>query len=275
MKKFILSTILTVGLTGSASASVLTGDLTNGLVAYYKFNGSFNDVTANLSAAVNSGAFFTSDRFGNTNGAIGFNGSQYATIQGLGSVLSGSTGITISGWYFANTPFTSGFIENAYNSSSTSIRFTAYQSILFSNLGVWGNTATINPGWGALVTTDTFQYSKWHQMVGVISLGDKPKLYLDGIECSFQMEPLIQFSPVVFDAPYCIGTSWEYPWGPRTGTGYMMDGAISDLLFYDRAFSSTQVSQLYALQSVPEPSTYALFGIGALALVVAYRRKFA
>ena len=28
-------------------------------------------------------------------------------------------------------------------------------------------------------------------------------------------------------------------------------------------------------QSVPEPSTYALFGLGALALVVAYRRKVA
>ena len=27
--------------------------------------------------------------------------------------------------------------------------------------------------------------------------------------------------------------------------------------------------------SVPEPSTYALFGLGALALVVAYRRKVA
>ena len=27
--------------------------------------------------------------------------------------------------------------------------------------------------------------------------------------------------------------------------------------------------------SIPEPSTYALFGIGALALVVAYRRKVA
>ena len=28
-------------------------------------------------------------------------------------------------------------------------------------------------------------------------------------------------------------------------------------------------------QVVPEPSTYALFGLGALALVIAYRRKVA
>jgi hypothetical protein len=30
-----------------------------------------------------------------------------------------------------------------------------------------------------------------------------------------------------------------------------------------------------AADAVPEPSTYALFGLGALALVVAYRRKVA
>ena len=51
--------------------------------------------------------------------------------------------------------------------------------------------------------------------------------------------------------------------------------------------SSTRLSNLFpndernvlgfrvASQAIPEPSTYALFGIGALALIVAYRRKVA
>ena len=30
---------------------------------------------------------------------------------------------------------------------------------------------------------------------------------------------------------------------------------------------------LFSVTSVPEPSTYALFGLGAMALVIAYRRK--
>jgi hypothetical protein len=44
---------------------------------------------------------------------------------------------------------------------------------------------------------------------------------------------------------------------------------------YSQMFASGSVSLDYTYDAVPEPSTYALFGIGALALVVAYRRKVA
>ena len=64
------------------------------------------------------------------------------------------------------------------------------------------------------------------------------------------------------------------------GNGYIdatqtLNGDISDYMYYNTALSSSQVSHLYTIQSVPEPSTYALFGLGALALIVAYRRKVA
>jgi hypothetical protein len=42
---------------------------------------------------------------------------------------------------------------------------------------------------------------------------------------------------------------------------------------YDTTGASVTVGQTTA--AVPEPSTYALFGLGALALIVAYRRKAA
>jgi len=45
------------------------------------------------------------------------------------------------------------------------------------------------------------------------------------------------------------------------------------LSFYNTALSSSQVSQLYTLQSAPEPSTYALFGIGAIGMLMVIRRK--
>jgi hypothetical protein len=104
-----------------------TDPLSQGLVAYYPFNGTFNDLTGNLGPAANSGAFFAADRFGNTNGAIGFSGSQYAIISGLGSVMSGSpSGVTVSGWYYCNpgsTNFASGFIQNPSGQPGPSIRF--------------------------------------------------------------------------------------------------------------------------------------------------------
>ena len=47
MKKLILPLLVAVGLIGSASAAVFTGDLNNGLVAYYSFNGNANDSSGN------------------------------------------------------------------------------------------------------------------------------------------------------------------------------------------------------------------------------------
>jgi hypothetical protein len=48
--------------------------------------------------------------------------------------------------------------------------------------------------------------------------------------------------------------------------------------FDDRNWSNTTTLNLtynYTTSPVPEPSTYALFGLGALAMIVAYRRKVA
>jgi hypothetical protein len=50
-------------------------------------------------------------------------------------------------------------------------------------------------------------------------------------------------------------------------------GSIDDLQFYNTALTSQQVSQLYGMQSVPEPSTYALFGLGAIGMLMMMRRK--
>jgi hypothetical protein len=57
------------------------------------------------------------------------------------------------------------------------------------------------------------------------------------------------------------------------GAGQFYQGLISDVGIWNTALSSSQVSSLYTLQSAPEPSTYALFGIGAIALLMVLRRK--
>ena len=47
--------------------------LTNGLMAYYPFNGNVDDASGNGNNGTNYGATFTQDRFGFANGAIYFN----------------------------------------------------------------------------------------------------------------------------------------------------------------------------------------------------------
>jgi hypothetical protein len=56
-------------------------------------------------------------------------------------------------------------------------------------------------------------------------------------------------------------------------------GVATDLEFYSTSASAAtrltqfDISSSGVISVVPEPSTYALFGFGALLLIVAYRRK--
>ena len=62
------------------------------------------------------------------------------------------------------------------------------------------------------------------------------------------------------------------------GNGYSeteqtFNGAISDYMYYERALSPVEMSQIYSLQSVPEPSTYALLLLSGAASLWAFKRR--
>jgi len=119
MKKTILSTLIAVGLIASASAAVFTGDLNNGLTAFYSFNGNANDSSSNgLNGVIASdpgGATnlvsLTSNQFGDPNSAYNFTGlihqggwdynyshyaSSWISVPNSGQAFSQLTNWTIS-----------------------------------------------------------------------------------------------------------------------------------------------------------------------------------
>jgi hypothetical protein len=244
----------TIASTSTYSWECKYSTLSNGLVAYYPFNGDFNDSVGYLAPASNYGAFFTYDRFGNSNGAIGFSGSQYAIISGLGSILSGSqTGVTVTAWYYINKShlgFNSGFIQNPQNQAAPAIRISVGgppDYVISGDLGGWGGYQ------GAYdVTTSTpFPVGSWHQITAVIPVGSLPLYFLDGVACTWG-NPLPQNPtvPLNFNCNYCVGTSWEVNKAMLL-PGYLMNGAISNLRFYNRALSSNEISALYTLEATP------------------------
>jgi uncharacterized protein (TIGR02145 family) len=72
-------------------------DLSQGLVAYYPFNGNANDESGNEHHGTANGAVFVSDRFGNPNNACEMNGESNTLL--FSCVELASPNLTISAWF--------------------------------------------------------------------------------------------------------------------------------------------------------------------------------
>ncbi|MET0946616.1 MAG: leucine-rich repeat domain-containing protein, partial [Flavobacterium sp.] len=78
---------------------------TNGLVAYYPFNGSANDTSGNGSNGTVTAATLTSDRFGNSNTAYSFDGVNSYIDAVIPNIPQNNAPRTISGWFKTNDAF--------------------------------------------------------------------------------------------------------------------------------------------------------------------------
>src|ERR1035438_3479469 len=94
LRSLTLSTaLLAIFLTSATAQSFLT----NGLVAYYPFNGNANDASGNGDNGTVNGATLTQDRFGITNAAYSFNGiNNYIGFAGVPT--SQVDNWTVSAW---------------------------------------------------------------------------------------------------------------------------------------------------------------------------------
>jgi len=87
---------------------------TNGLVAYYPFNGNANDTSGNGSNGTVTAATLTSDRFGNTNTAYSFDGVNSYIDASTANIPKNNAARTISGWFKTNDAFSD---PNKYDAS--------------------------------------------------------------------------------------------------------------------------------------------------------------
>lgn len=78
---------------------------TNGLVAYYPFNGNANDTSGNGVNGTVTAATLTSDRFGNSNTAYSFDGVSSYIDAVIPNIPKNNAARTISGWFKSNDAF--------------------------------------------------------------------------------------------------------------------------------------------------------------------------
>lgn len=255
LKKIILALALVagfIGFTARTNAQYLASDLTNGLLNYYTFQGNANDSVGgnNISltgdVSLNDGSLYINSNiqeFPPNHSTQPFSASNLNITGNISQSLSfwvksSDVSTLYAGVGFGYQPPTGGITElNVYNNSVFFHGYNAdspYVTISQPNANTWHMVS---------FTYNTFQ-------------SDNSSLFYDG-------QSIWNGNINLATAPGAL-----YLYGN-------IGSSITDIGVWNKALTTNQVSELYTqqAQSVPEPSTYALFGIGALALVVAYRRK--
>jgi hypothetical protein len=245
-----LRLLLTIGIT-LASLTALHGQsfLTNGLVAYFPFNGNANDASGSgNNGLVTGGVTPTTDRFGNPNAAFLFNGSSGAIdVSSLNSFQYRP--ITYSAWVVVKTffPFQTGHqfksIIGRHQAGATSegiLGFyrditapTNYQNAFL----MWrGGTSGLSPN---LPSSRTMPPTNvWLHLVFTHESNGQWVFYQNGLQVS---------SGTISDVQ-------NLTTGFRIGAGnspelFAWDSKIDDVRLYNRVLTAAEVSRLYSVEA--------------------------
>ncbi len=250
-----------------------SGSLTDGLVAYYSFNGSFSNLAPTASTFINQGASFGVGAIEGSE-ALSFTEGQYGTIEGLGSYISNS--VTVSAWY----KFLSGRdAPLEYGSGFKAVPFSgtlpdgSNPTFRVNVSGSPFNFVDLNLGDGTVPLTSTgYQVSmdQWYYLTVVASGGSSPSwaFYVNGVSEASGIGSV----PVILDFNYSYGLGATIDGGDDY-FGTQSRGLIDNIAFYDRALSAADVQSLYNAEAVPEPSTYALLLLSGAASLWALKRR--
>ncbi len=282
MKKIlVLPVFFSASLVVLASGSIvnLPGSLSNGLVAYYTFDGTFANLAPTASVFNNQGATFGNGFLAGSQ-ALSFSEGQYGTVEGLGTYISNS--VTVSAWYrFSsgrNAPLEYGSGFKAVFASGT-LPDGSNPTFRVNVSGSPFNYVDLNLGDGTVPLISTgYQVSmeQWYYLTVVANGGPTPSwaFYVDGVSQASGIGSVP--NTLNFNYSYGLGATID---GGDDYFGTRSRGLIDNIAFYNRALSATEVTELYnaqSIQTVPEPATYAsgiLVVIGAAAHLYSRRRK--
>ena len=212
---------------------------TNGLVAYYPFNGNANDSSGNGRNGTVHGVTLTTDRFESTNAAYRFDiGTSISVPQD--PVFNVSGDITLSAWYKMQP----GAIVNNMTIADKRINNSSFWGLYVERSSIGGVTkprmlfALLNNTFGSYdyhYSTDSIVADSWSHVVIVVR-HDTSCIYLDGI--------LDSVSPITISRPtntqaFEIGS----PGGLERGETFV--GSMDDIRIYNRALSEVEIESLY------------------------------
>jgi hypothetical protein len=203
----------------------LEGDLNQGLVAYYPFNGNTNDESGNDYNGTVYGAIHTSDRFGNPNSAYAFDGINDYIQVAHDDIFNFSNTFSICTWVKHNTGYPLTF-ENM-------IMKGAWQYGLQFESGSF-MFQTYSGGYQPLNSQFSPNALEWYFVTAVYN-GSEKKIYINGI-----LKNSISYTQILNNTtnPLTFGK-------PEASDNYFLNGALDDIRIYSRELSYSEIIKLY------------------------------
>lgn len=211
----------------------------NGLVAWYPFNGTAIDESANTNNGTLQGATLTPDRFGNANSAYYFDGiSSYIEIPDHASLRVRK--ITVAAWV------------NTDNSAATQVLYkgdvgTGAGEAYALDMGLrfnfkYNSVCTPSAGW----ITSSYNTGISNAWVFIVSTydGSLVRNYVNGSQVSL--------TPVVGLIDSCVGGALRIGY-QTTATPNAFKGDIDNIAIYNRALSDCEIMNMY--QEIAPPIT--------------------
>ena len=206
-----------------------------GLEAYFALNGDATDSSGYGNHGTNFGAVAATDRFGNINGAMSFNGTSAYIRCKSGAYFSSN--YTVAAWVNAT----------AYNNNS--------RILDFGNGGPLNNTDLIlstgttgHPDFDAWIgtiqvgicsCTNAIPSNQWVYVVGTCNAANT-SIYFNGI-----LQRLVIGS---INRPF-TNTVFNYIGKSNFSGDLLYAGRFDDIRIFNRSLSSNEVAQLYAIES--------------------------
>jgi hypothetical protein len=221
-----------------------TTNLTKGLLAYYPFNGNFNDESGNGNNATSkNGAFLTTDFLGRTNKSAGFDGvNDYLIVPGNSKLNADS--ITVSFQVMVNNSNRRNVTVSRINyETGGSFAYGIHQSIATDSRWYY----SLTPGTddclkqytydtsGTAFTNGPIQAGRWYNITATFG-GGVQKVYVDGVLQSSKTRTFSNAKKCA-DADLLIGGWWK-------ADIVSIDGKIDEVRLYGRVLTDCEIAKL-------------------------------
>ena len=201
---------------------------TNGLVAYYPFNGNANEEIGNTNNGTATNLVYSQDRFNIDNKSSQLNGNSYITISNSLNLQSLNNVMTITGWFKPTTFFNNQWYSLICKSNSFSpMQFNIQAGptgINFLNNGV------------AYQFSTTINLNTWY-FFGIVQNQNTVKFYINNLNFTAT-------SPGTYTYTYSTNNNMEIGRDIYGSTEYS-NGKIDDIGIWNRVLTEDEIANLY------------------------------